>query len=142
VAHRLRELAGADAAGLTGPLVTQTARDGDPLATELLADMGRWLGIGLANLAAAFDPDCIVVGGGVSEAGELLLAPTREAFSRQLVGRGHREEPPIRVAGLGPEAGFVGAADMARSAARRSRRGSRPRRRRAARRFRGQVTSP
>jgi len=125
VAHHLRELGGADASGLTGPLITEAARDGDPLAAELLADMGRWLGVGLANMTAAFDPGCIVVGGGVSEAGALLLEPTREAFSRQLVGRGYRAEPPIQAAALGPDAGFIGAAEMARSAARRSRRTSR-----------------
>lgn len=139
VAQRLRELGGADGAGLTGPMITDAAREGDPLATELLADMGRWFGVGLANMAAAFDPGCIVVGGGVSEAGELLLGPTRAAFSRQLVGRGHRQEPVIVAAALGPDAGFIGAADMARSAARRSRRGrrtSRLRRERAVRRLR------
>ncbi len=136
VAEGLRAIAGRDASGLTGPLVTQAARDGDPLATELLTDMGRWLGVGLADLAAAFDPSRIVVGGGVAEAGDLLLAPTREAFSRQLVGRGHRAEPDIVLAALGQDAGFVGAADMARSAARRSRRTSRRRRRLAARRRR------
>jgi glucokinase len=136
LAHRLREVGGGEASGITGPLVTAAARDGDPLAGELVADMGRWLGIGLANMTAALDPGCIVFGGGVSEAGELLLAPTREAFSRQLLGRGHREEPTIVGAALGPEAGFIGAADMARSAARRSRRTSRLRRRRTARRLR------
>ena len=73
-------------------------------------------------MTAAFDPSCIVVGGGVSEAGELLLAPTRAAFSQTLTGRGHRVEPPILAAALGADAGFVGAAQMARSAARRSRR--------------------
>ncbi len=135
VAHHLRELAGADSAGLTGPMITEAARNGDALATELIADMGRWLGIGLANMTAAFDPSCIVIGGGVSEAGDLLLEPTREAFSRQLVGRGHRAEPVIVGAALGPDAGFIGAADMARSAARR-RRTSRLRRDRVARRRR------
>jgi glucokinase len=121
VAHTLRELAGSDPAALTGPLVTQAARDGDPLAIELLADVGRWLGVGLAGMTAAFDPSCIVVGGGVSEAGDLLLTPARESFSRHLVGRGYRPEPPVLLAALGPDAGFIGAADMARSAARRSR---------------------
>lgn len=130
LAHALRDAAGGDPAGITGPLVTEVARGGDPLAQELLADMGRWLGRGLVNMAAAFDPSCILVGGGVSEAGELLLGPTREAFSRQLVGRGHRAEPPILPAALGPDAGFIGAADMARSAARRSRRARRTARRR------------
>jgi glucokinase len=128
MAHRLRQIVEQDASRLTGPMITEAARDGDPLATELLADMGRWLGVGIANLVAAFDPSCIVVGGGVSDAGELMLGPTREAFSRQLVGRGHRAEPPIVAAMLGPEAGFIGAADMARSAARRSRRSRRTRR--------------
>ena len=125
VAETLRGLGGPDGSGLTGPLISEAATGGDPVAVELIADMGRWFGIGLANMTAAFDPSCIVVGGGVSEAGELILAPAREAFSRQLVGRGHRPEPPILRAALGPEAGFIGAADMARSAARRSRRSRR-----------------
>ncbi len=131
VAHRLRDLVDGDVAALTGPLVTEAARDGDPLAIELLGDIGTWLGVGLAGMTAAFDPDCILVGGGVSEAGELLLGPTRTSFARTLTGRGHRPEPPILAAALGPEAGFIGAADMARSAARRSRRvrGSRRERR-------------
>jgi glucokinase len=78
-------------------------------------------------MTAAFDPSGIVVGGGVSDAGEILLGPARAAFSRTLVGRGHRREPDIVRAGLGPEAGLIGAGDMARSAARRSRRSRRPR---------------
>jgi glucokinase len=123
MAHRLSDLVEGDAGALQGPQITDAARDGDPLSTELLADVGRWLGVGLAGLAAAFDPSCIIIGGGLSEAGDLLLDPTRQAFSRSLTGRGHREEPVIVRAELGPNAGFIGAADMARSAARRSRRG-------------------
>jgi glucokinase len=136
VAHHLADLVGGDVDALTGPLITQAARDGDALAIELLADIGRWLGVGLAGMTAAFDPSIIVVGGGVSEAGDLLLDPTRQALARTLVGRGHRPEPMIAAAVLGPDAGFIGAADMARSAARRSRRSRRrdadglPRRRR------------
>ncbi|MDQ1677989.1 MAG: glucokinase, partial [Actinomycetota bacterium] len=122
VAHHLAELVGGDASRLTGPLVTEAARGGDPLAVELIADVGAWLGVGLAGMAAAFDPGAIIVGGGVSAAGDLLLGPTREAFSRTLVGRGYRTEPVIVGAALGPDAGFIGAADMARSAARRSQR--------------------
>ncbi len=147
-AHRLSELVGGDPALLTGPQITEAARAGDPLSVELLVDVGRWLGVGLAGMTAAFDPSCIVVGGGVSAAGELLLAPAREAFARALVGRGYRTEPVIVAAALGPEAGFVGAADMARSAARRSRR-SRGRTRRLAKvrraleqRAEGQAAGP
>jgi glucokinase len=123
MARQLRDLVHGDASSLEGPQITEAARDGDPLSIELLADVGRWLGVGLAGMAAAFDPGCIIIGGGLSEAGELLIDPTRQAFSRSLTGRGHRAEPLIVQAELGPNAGFIGAADMARSAARRSRRG-------------------
>jgi len=123
MAHHLRDLVGGDADALDGPQITQAARDGDPLSVELLTDVGAWLGTGLAGMAAAFDPSCIIIGGGVSDAGDLLLDPVRQAFSRTLTGRGHRTEPVIVSAQLGPSAGFIGAADIARSAARRSRRG-------------------
>jgi glucokinase len=136
VAHYLRDVVGGDVSALTGPIITQAARDGDPLAVELLADIGSWLGVGLAGMTAAFDPNCIIVGGGVSAAGDLLLTPTRAAFARTLTGRGHRPEPPIMEAALGPDAGFIGAADMARSAARRSRRTRGRRRERVTRRRR------
>ena len=136
LAHRLDEMVGGDVTALTGPLVTEAAREGDPLAVQLIGEIGAWLGVGLAGMAAAFDPGCIIVGGGVSEAGELLLAPARAEFSRTLTGRGHRIEPPIVAAELGPDAGFIGAADMARSAARRSRRMRRRRRERPLRRRR------
>ncbi|HEX3932611.1 MAG TPA: ROK family glucokinase [Nocardioides sp.] len=136
MARLLRTGVAGDADRLDGPQITEAARGGDPLSTELFGDVGRWLGVGLAGMTAAFDPGCIIVGGGLSDAGDLLLEPTRQAFSRSLTGRGHREEPVIVRAELGPSAGFIGAADMARSAARRSRRGrlrrtsaSRPRRR-------------
>ncbi|HSO63991.1 MAG TPA: ROK family glucokinase [Ornithinibacter sp.] len=100
---------------LTGPLVTEAARDGDPLARELLGEIGRWLGIGMADLAAALDPGTFVIGGGVSAAGDLLLDPARVAFRRQLSGRGYRPEATIVAAQLGNEAGLVGAADLART---------------------------
>lgn len=127
VAHHLRELVDGDVSRLTGPMVSEAARRGDPAAVELITEVGHWLGVGLAGLTAAFDPDCVIVGGGVSEAGELLLKPTRESFARTLTGRGFRVPPAIVAARLGADAGFVGAADLARSAARRSRRSSRRR---------------
>jgi glucokinase len=119
VAHRLLDLVDGDPDRVTGPLVTQAAQDGDPAARELFDDIGRWLGVGLANLAAAFDPALFVIGGGVSEADELLLGPARAAYRRQLTGRGFRPEAPIVRARLGNDAGLVGAADLARDAARR-----------------------
>jgi glucokinase len=111
----LVERVGGDVDALVGPLITEAARDGDPCAVELFEDVGRWLGVGLANLAAALDPGMFVIGGGVSDAGELLLGPARESFRRTLTGRGFRPEPPIVKAALGPEAGLVGAADLARA---------------------------
>jgi glucokinase len=110
----LVERVGGDIDALVGPVVTEAARDGDPVAIELFEEVGRWLGIGLANLAAALDPGVFVIGGGVSDAGELLLRPARESFRRTLTGRGFRPEPRIVKAALGPEAGLVGAADLAR----------------------------
>jgi len=102
---------------LTGPLITQAARDGDPTARELLAEIGHWLGVGIANLAAAFDPGVFVIGGGVSAAGDLLLVPARETFKRHLTGRGYRPEASIVAAQLGNDAGLIGAADLARHSA-------------------------
>ncbi len=104
-----------DPANLTGPLVTEAARAGDRMAVELLTEIGTWLGVGMANLAAALDPGMFVVGGGVSAAGDLLLRPAREAFARTLTGRGHRPEAAIVTAALGNDAGLIGAADLARA---------------------------
>jgi len=115
VAQALLERAGGDVAAVTGQVVTEAAQAGDPAALEILADMGRALGAGLASLAAALDPDVMVVGGGVSAAGDLLLDPARDVFRRSLTGRGYRPDAPVVAAALGNEAGFVGAADLARS---------------------------
>ncbi|GMA39814.1 ROK family glucokinase [Mobilicoccus caccae] len=115
VAEDLLERVGGDPSRLAGPLVTEAAREGDPTARELLAEVGHWLGVGLANLAAAFDPGMFVVGGGVSAAGDLLLEPARLAYRRHLPGRGYRPEAQIVAAALGPDAGLIGAADLARA---------------------------
>ena len=115
-AYSLRQLVAEDPDKLTGPLITEAANAGDRASIELFQEVGEWLGRGLASLTAAFDPEVIIVGGGVSEAGELLLGPAREALGRTLTGRGFRPEPSIVRAELGPDAGFVGAADLARSA--------------------------
>jgi len=114
VAQAMLERAGGDLARITGPLITDAANAGDPTAVELFAELGQWLGVGLANLAAALDPGTFVIGGGVSDAGELLLAPAREAFRRHLTGRGFRPEAHVVRAALGNEAGVIGAADLAR----------------------------
>jgi glucokinase len=113
-AHRLLELAGGSLDALTGPLVTQAAHEGDPAAVEIYTTMGQWLGRGLANLAAVIDPEIFVIGGGVSAAGDLLIEPARSTFERSLTGRGFRPAAKVVLAALGPDAGLVGAADLAR----------------------------
>jgi len=110
----LEERCAGNPAFLTGPMVTEAAEAGDLLAREAFAHVGDWLGVGVANLVAAFDPACIVVGGGVSAAGDKLLEPARHALTRSVTGSGHRDVPPLVVAKLGPEAGLVGAADLVR----------------------------
>jgi glucokinase len=84
------------------------------VARDAFAAVGDWLGVGLANLVAAFDPERIVIGGGVSAAGDRLLEPARRALVRSLVGAAQRVVPDVVRAKLGPEAGLVGAADLAR----------------------------
>ncbi|GAB2985167.1 ROK family glucokinase [Nocardioides montaniterrae] len=100
---------------LTGPEVMRRAQAGDPFAIEQYAEIGRWIGHGLASLVAVLDPALIVVGGGVGEAGDLVLEPARAAFRAELTGRGHRPEAPIVHAELGNDAGVIGAADLART---------------------------
>jgi glucokinase len=113
-AARLLEQVEGDAARLTGEDVARAAADGDPLALELVTDVGAWLGQGIADLAAVLDPDVVVVGGGVGTLGELLLAPARDRLDRALPGRGFRPGPRVVAAELGPQAGLIGAADLVR----------------------------
>ncbi|GAA2095233.1 ROK family glucokinase [Streptomyces albiaxialis] len=127
VAYGITERVGGQIGDITGPLITELAREGDAMCTELLQEIGTWLGVGIANLAAALDPSCFVIGGGVSAADDLLIGPARDAFRRHLTGRGYRPEARIVKAQLGPEAGMVGAADLARLVARRFRRANRRR---------------
>lgn len=127
VAYNIIARVGGNVAEITGPLITELAREGDAMCVELLQDIGQWLGVGIANLAAALDPSCFVIGGGVSAADDLLIGPARDAFRRHLTGRGYRPEARIAKAQLGPEAGMVGAADLARLVARRFRRATRRR---------------
>ena len=97
---------------LTGPLVTEMAQAGDPVAVDCIAEIGRRLGIGVASLVNIFNPEVVVIGGGVSAAGDLLLDPAREVASR-FVLPGVGTETTIRLARRGGEAGVVGAALLA-----------------------------
>jgi glucokinase len=100
--------------GVQGLHVTQAAREGDPVALAAFDFVSRWLGQGMADVAAILDPECFVIGGGVSEAGELLLASTVRAFTESVSGKETRQLPKVVIAKLGNAAGLVGAADLAR----------------------------
>ncbi len=106
-----------DLEAITGQMITGLARQGDPMCVDLLRDVGQWLGEGIATLAAVLDPSVIAIGGGVADAGELLLDPVRRAFEEHLPAREHRKIAELRLAALGTEAGIIGAADLARAGA-------------------------
>jgi glucokinase len=103
-------LAGGDPAGVRGEHVTAAAAEGDVEAHAVLADFAWWVALGLANLANAFDPQAFVLGGGLIEAGDLLLGPVRTAFAGLLTGASYRPAIAIVPATLGEHAGAVGAA--------------------------------
>jgi glucokinase len=95
-----------------GPAVVTAARAGDAAALEAIHLLGERLGVGIANAINVFDPEQVVIGGGVSAAGELLLEPARTVARRfVLPGVGTRTE--IRLARYGPRAGVRGAALLA-----------------------------
>jgi glucokinase len=95
-----------------GHAVVAAAREGHPDALDAMRNLGEALGVGIANAINTFDPDLVIVGGGVSTAGELLLGPAREAAQRFVVkGVGTRTE--IRLARYGPQAGVRGATLLA-----------------------------
>jgi glucokinase len=110
----LLELAGGEAEAITGPMVTAAAKSGDPVSTEAFAQVGRWLGTSLADMAQILDPQVLVVGGGVIDAGELLMGPTRRSYAQSLAQRDRLPVAEIRPAELGNRAGVIGAADLAR----------------------------
>jgi glucokinase len=114
IAKSLLDRAGGEVSAIAGPLITEAAQDGDGFAIEQLEVLGRWLGEGIATLTAVLDPAVVVIGGGVSEAGDLLLEPIRTHFRSNLTGRNYRPPLQIRGAKLGNTAGMIGAADLAR----------------------------
>jgi glucokinase len=95
-----------------GHAVVAAARQGDPAALDAIRILGEALGVGIANAINTFDPDLVIVGGGVSTAGELLLAPARDAAQRFVV-KGVGTKTVIRLARYGPQAGVRGATLLA-----------------------------
>jgi glucokinase len=115
--ERARELvarAGGDAALIRGEVVTACAREGDPLAVELVQQFAEDLGLGIASLVAVLDPSVVVLGGGMATDGDYLLPLVEKTVAAELAGP---VAPSLRVAAFRDEGGLVGAADLARSRA-------------------------
>ncbi|MEO0066948.1 MAG: hypothetical protein RJB63_73 [Actinomycetota bacterium] len=112
---RLREIE-AEAGQLTGLEVYKAILENDEGALRILRELGAWLGQAIGSLVAVLDPEVVVIGGGVSAAGDLLLDPIREAYLAHLPARGYRPELKITTAEFVNDAGVVGAADLVRVA--------------------------
>lgn len=115
----LRRLVAGDPGRVTGQRVAAAAIHGDPVACAAMDELARWLGEGLALVADVFDPDLVVIGGGVSESAPLFLDEAREHYAARVTGAGRRPLARIRTAQLGEAAAVVGAAQLAREVARR-----------------------
>jgi glucokinase len=108
------ELAAAVASGqaLTGELVTTMALGGEEVSRMVLGQVGRMLGVGLSNFVNIFNPEVIVVGGGVMAAGDLLLEPARAEMQARALAP-NRDLVRVVGAKFGPEAGMLGAGVLA-----------------------------
>lgn len=95
--------------------VMAAARAGDPLGIAALDSFGTWLGRGLSIVADVLDPALIVLGGGVSADADLFLDTARKEMKTNMVGAGYRPVPEVVPAKLGPQAGMIGVADLARA---------------------------
>ncbi|WP_314172711.1 ROK family glucokinase [Streptomyces winkii] len=100
--------------GVEGKHISEAARRGCPVAVDSFRELARWAGAGLADLASLFDPGAFIVGGGVSDEGDLVLDPIRKSYRRWLVGSRWRPHAEVLAAQLGGKAGMVGVADLAR----------------------------
>jgi glucokinase len=111
--NRIAREAGFD----SSEMVVVRAGEGDETALEVMSTFTRWMAIGLAGLVNILDPSVIVMGGGLIEAGDLLLTPLREWMAKLVEGAEHRPSIPLVPATLGERAGGIGAALLARAAA-------------------------
>jgi glucokinase len=94
---------------IRGEHVVAAAVRGDSQAEAILGEFARWIGLGLANLANVLDPQLIMLGGGLVNAGELLLEPIRAAFGEFVEGNEERSDVRIVLAALGDRGGAIGA---------------------------------
>ena len=105
----IMELCGGDPAKITAKIVFDAAREGDAIGTKVFRRYVRYLGQAIANIANLLDPEVIVLGGGVSKAGAVLLDAVREEAPKYYLNKGMAYSR-IELAELGPDAGIIGAA--------------------------------
>ncbi|MEK7424196.1 MAG: ROK family protein [Actinomycetota bacterium] len=108
--RRVVELAGGDADLVRGEDVQAAAREGDPEALEVIDHFGRWVALGLVNLANILDPEMFVLGGGLAASSDLYIGPIQRWFTTLLYAPDVRPHPTLSFATLGEKAGAVGAA--------------------------------
>ena len=97
---------------INGRTVYAAAADGDSTAQAVTAKYAEYVGVGLVNFINALYPEVILLGGGVSGAGEALLAPVRAYVAAHAFGPDAALLPEIRIAALGGDAGIIGAAAL------------------------------
>ncbi len=102
----------ADGREVAGPLVTELARTGDAAALGVLELVGRRLGVAVTSLINIFNPQVVVLGGGVMAAGDLLLEPVRAVVAERALPPAREEVRVVRAA-FGEQAGMIGAAALA-----------------------------
>jgi glucokinase len=112
-ATRVMELAGGDPEAVKGEHVSAALAEGDEEASAVMGEFAWWLALGLVNLVNVFDPQALVIGGGLAAAGEALFEPARVAFDQLLAATALRPPVPLLPAALGAQAGAVGAASLA-----------------------------
>ncbi len=103
---------------LTGQHIAQALSAGDSGARALIEDLGQYLGEAMGSITAALDPEVYVIGGGLSEAGELVLEPIRRSFEAEVPANGFRPVAKVVGATFSNQAGVIGAADLARQSLR------------------------
>lgn len=105
---KFREMAAAEGGEITPYMVAKAAEAGDPVAKRIFAIVGEYIGIGLTSVINLLNPEKVIIGGGVAEAGDLLLDPIRKTIKeRAMVVAGSAVE--IVPAQLGNSAGVIGA---------------------------------
>jgi glucokinase len=112
--EELLEMCGVDIENLTGSALTQAAKKGNEMALAAFHKQADWLGSACASYTLLLDPQAIVVGGGVIEAGELFLTPVRSAMEKYMPFAGTHLLPKIIAAKFGNDAGLIGAAELVR----------------------------